>query len=50
MAIQHKCLAISGPSRQNLPPFSFEKYPNAPKRGLPIEWKFEWLLLKINLN
>lgn len=42
MAKQHKCLAISGPSYENLPVFSFNKFPDAPKRGLPINWNFGW--------
>jgi len=47
MAKEHKCFAISGPTWQDLPPFSFEKFPKAPQRGLPLIWKFNWYINKI---
>jgi len=39
------CIAISGPTRQGLPPFNWNNWPNEPKEGLPTEWNFDWIFM-----
>jgi len=37
------CIAISGPTDQSLPPFSWENWSYIPHPGQPETWQFDWI-------
>jgi len=52
MITNHQSWIIAGPTSENLPPFTWEHYPeyNHSRAGIPTLWNFSWVFLDPNTN